>query len=319
MTLIHRTIEANGMRLHCVEQGEGPLVLLVHGFPESWYSWRHQLPAIAEAGYRAVALDVRGYGRSSKPHAVGEYSMLRLAGDVVHAVGALGESEAILVGHDWGAPIVWNSALVRPDLFRGVAGLSVPYSARSGKRPSRVFSAIAGPDAEFYIDYFQEPGRAEAEIEKDVRQWLLGFYWGASGGPVPNQPPIFRVPHGTELRDTFVYPETMPDWLSEEDLDFYTAEFERSGFRGPLNRYRNVDRDWVDMTAFHQSPIVIPSMFLGGEFDGPTLWGATAIERFSESLPQLRFSRIVPGVGHWIQQEAAEETNAALLEFFATL
>ncbi|MEM1247160.1 MAG: alpha/beta hydrolase [Acidobacteriota bacterium] len=135
MTLIHRTIEANGMRLHCVEQGEGPLVLLVHGFPESWYSWRHQLPAIAEAGYRAVALDVRGYGRSSKPHAVGEYSMLRLAGDVVHAVGALGESEAILVGHDWGAPIVWNSALVRPDLFRGVAGLSVPYSARSGKRP----------------------------------------------------------------------------------------------------------------------------------------------------------------------------------------
>lgn len=319
MTLIHRTLEANGVRLHCVEQGEGPLVLMVHGFPESWYSWRHQLPALAEAGYRAVALDVRGYGRSSKPRAIGDYSMLRLTGDLVHAVDALGESEAILVGHDWGAPIVWNSALVRPDLFRGVAGLSVPYSARSEMKPSQVFRALAGADAEFYIEYFQEPGRAEAEIEQDVRQWLLGFYWGASGGPAPDQPPIGLVPRGKQLRDQFVYPEEMPDWLSDEDLDVYAAEFERSGFRGPLNRYRNVDRDWVDMAAFHHSPIVIPSMFLGGEFDGPTRLGAAAIERFDQSLPELRFSRIVPGVGHWIQQEAPAETNAALLEFLASL
>ncbi len=313
--IVHHGVESNGVRIHCAEAGAGPLVLLVHGFPESWYSWRHQLPALAEAGYRAVAIDVRGYGRSSKPHAVEQYAMLRLVGDIVHLVGALGERDAVLVGHDWGAPIVWNAALVRPDLFRGVAGLSVPYSARSETRPSALFRMLGGDEAEFYIEYFQEPGRAEAEIEADVRTWLLGFYWGASGGPAPDQPPIGLVPRGKQLRDQFVFPQEMPDWLTDEDLDVYVGEFERSGFRGGLNRYRNVDRDWEQLAAFHHRSIEIPAMFLGGEFDGPTRLGAAAIERFDQTLPELVSSDILPGAGHWIQQEAPDATNAALLSF----
>ncbi len=318
-TVKSHVVQANGMRIHCVEAGTGPLVLMVHGFPESWYSWRYQLPVLAEAGYRAVAIDVRGYGRSSQPQAIEEYTMVRLAADLVHLVPALGETTAVLVGHDWGAPIVWNTALLRPDLFRGVAGLSVPYSTRAETRPGAMFRALAGDQAEFYIEYFQEPGRAEAEIEKDVRRWLLGFYWGASGGPAPDQPSIGFVPHGRELRDKFVYPEALPDWLSEADLDFYAAEFERNGFRGPLNRYRNVDRDWRELSAFHHRPIEIPAMFLGGEFDGPTRLGAGSIERFPETLPQLHSSAIFTGAGHWIQQEAADATNEALLGFLQAL
>jgi pimeloyl-ACP methyl ester carboxylesterase len=312
--MIHRTVNANGMRLHCVEQGSGPLVLLVHGFPESWYSWRHQLPVLAEAGYRAVALDVRGYGRSSKPAAVEAYRMVELVADIVGLVGALDEQSATLIGHDWGAPIVWNSALLRPDLFRGVAGLSVPYAPRGGRPPTEVFRQMAG-DEEFYIEYFQEPGRAEAEIELDVRKWLLGFYYGASGDPPPGTAGFAMVAPGKLLSDRFVYPDELPAWLDEADLDFYAAEFERTGFSGGLNRYRNVDRDWSDLAAFTGRPIEIPALFVGGERDGPTMWGGASIERFSETLPRLTKSVILEGCGHWIQQERAQETNELLLQF----
>ena len=180
---------ANGIRLHVVEEGEGPLVLLVHGFPESWYSYRHQLDALAAAGYRAVAIDVRGYGRSSKPTEIDAYRMVRKVADNVELVHALGETQAVVVGHDWGAPIAWTSALLRPDVFRGVAGLSVPYSPPSEHRPSDVFRMMAG-DEEFYIEYFQQPGRAEAEIEADVRRWLLGFYFSPpETRPLPSPVP----------------------------------------------------------------------------------------------------------------------------------
>ncbi len=219
----HRIVESNGIRLHVAEAGSGPVVLLIHGFPESWYSWRYQLPALAAAGYRAVALDVRGYGRSSKPTTVPDYRMVKKVGDVVGLVADLG-APVTIVGHDWGAPIAWMSALLRPDLFRGVAGLSVPYAppaAPTGPRPTERMRAMAGEENEFYVEYFQQPGRAEAEIEANVREWLLGFYWCASGD-VRNGPNISLVPRGTKLRDKFVYPETMPHWLSKADLDVYT-------------------------------------------------------------------------------------------------
>lgn len=319
MTQQHGLIQTNGIRIHTVEEGEGPLVLLVHGFPESWYSWRHQLQALAEAGYRAVAIDVRGYGRSSKPTAVEDYRMLELVADVVGLVAGLGEETATLVGHDWGAPIVWNSALLRPDLFRGVAGLSVPYHARSSVRPTDGFRRMSGDD-EFYILYFQEPGRAEAEIEKDVRQWLLGFYFTASGEDRPSdKPAMAAVSPGGELRDRFHLPEKMLDWLTEADLDFYAGEFERSGFTGGLNRYRNVDRDWQDLAAFHERPIEIPALFIGGDRDGPTMWGGASIDRFSQTLPKLHQSIILEHCGHWIQQERPQETNAALIEFLGAI
>lgn len=312
----HRTIATNGIRLHVAECGTGPSVVLVHGFPESWYSWRYQLPALAAAGYHAVAVDVRGYGRSSKPTRVDDYRMLKNVGDIVGLAESLGGERVTLVGHDWGAPIVWTSALLRPDLFRGVAGLSVPYAPPTphvGPSPLERMRALAGKD-EFYADYFQIPGRAETEIEQDVRRWLLGFYWCASGDVV-NGPNIALVERGKQLRDRFVYPERMPRWLSEADLDVYTREFEYSGFFGPLCRYRNVDRDWEDLAAFAERPIELPALFVGGSRDGPTIWGAPAIARFPETLPQLRGSHILEGAGHWIQQERPEETNALLLEF----
>ena len=207
--LSHRVEQVNGVRIHCVEAGIGPLVLLVHGFPESWYSWRHQLHALADAGYRAVAIDVRGYGRSSAPPAIEDYRMLRHVGDNVGLVHALGEERAVIVGHDWGAPIAWTSALLRPDVFRAVAGLSVPYSAAGNARPTQVFRAMAG-DEEFYIEYFQKPGRAEVELEQDVARWLLGFYFTASGDApslAPGSGTVATIPHGALMRDRFAYPD----------------------------------------------------------------------------------------------------------------
>lgn len=174
--LRHRTVEAPAGRLHLAEQGTGPLVLLVHGFPESWYSWRRQIPALAAAGYRAVAIDVRGYGRSSKPAVTDAYRMLDLVEDNVAVVRALGEENAVVVGHDWGSNIAATSALLRPEVFRAVGLLSVPYAPPGGPRPTDIFGQIGGPEQEFYVSYFQEPGRAEREIEPDVRGWLAGFY-----------------------------------------------------------------------------------------------------------------------------------------------
>jgi pimeloyl-ACP methyl ester carboxylesterase len=311
----HRIVDSNGIRIHCVEDGDGPLVLLVHGFPESWYSWRHQLPALAAAGYRAVAIDVRGYGRSSCPRAVEDYRMMKMVGDVVGLLPALGASRACLVGHDWGAPIVWNSALLRPDLFWGVAGLSVPYAPRGDGPTLAAMRARFGATEEFYVEYFQEPGRAEAEIEEDVRRWLLGFYWCASGDVPRPAPNIALIPRGAKMRDRFVYPESPPGWLTDADLDFYAGEFERTGFTGGLNRYRNVDRDWEDFAAFAGAPIQVPALFVGGDRDGPTMWGMTSIERFAQTLPRLWRSEILPGCGHWIQQERPEETNRLLVDF----
>jgi pimeloyl-ACP methyl ester carboxylesterase len=312
----HHSVATNDVRLHYAACGSGPTVILVHGFPESWYSWRHQLPALAAAGYRAVAVDVRGYGRSSKPVRVEDYRMVKLVGDLVGLVDALGCGTAALIGHDWGAPIVWTSALLRPDLFPAVAGLSVPYSPpapATEPAPTARMRAAAG-DEEFYVEYFQQVGRAEAEIEQDVRQWLLGFYWCASGDVV-NGPNISRVERGRLLKDKFVYPEVMPEWMTSADLDVYTREFEYSGFFGPLSRYRNVDRDFEDLAAFAGRPITQPSLFIGGAKDGPTVWGAPAIARFPETLPGLRRSEILDGAGHWIQQERADATNALLVEF----
>jgi pimeloyl-ACP methyl ester carboxylesterase len=314
--LRHRSVGANGIRIHLAEQGEGPLVLMVHGYPESWYSWRHQLPALADAGFHAVAIDVRGYGRSSKPTSVDAYRMLAHVADNVGVVEALGEETAVIVGHDWGSPIAANSALLRPDVFRAVVLLSVPYTAGSWSRPTDAFTRMGGEE-EFYINYFQTPGRAEAEIEDDVRGWLAGFYVAASGDAIrpADGGTIATIPKGAKMRDRFVLPEKLPTWLSEDDLDVYTAEFEHSGFSGPLNRYRNVDRDWEDLAALRDQPIVVPSLFIGGDRDGPTLWGAAAIERFPQTLPKLQGSHILPGCGHWTQQERAEDVNELLINF----
>jgi epoxide hydrolase A/B len=318
----HRIVDARHARIELVEEGEGPVVLLVHGFPESWYSWRHQLPALAGAGYRAVAIHVRGYGRSSAPYEIEAYSMLQHVSDNLGVLEALGIERCAVVGHDWGSPIAANSALLRPDVFAAVALLSVPYHPPGGRRPLDGFKQMGDAfGEEFYIRYFQEPGRAEAEIELDVRSWLQGFYLAASGdgGPAPDGKTIAFVRPGGMLRERFPAVDRLPDWLGAEDLDFYVGLFEHTGFRGPLNRYRNVDRDWMDLQPWRNRPITVPALFIGGEKDGPTMWGARAVERHAQTLADHRGSHILPGCGHWVQQERAAEVNELLLGFLGAV
>ncbi|MCX4403005.1 alpha/beta hydrolase [Streptomyces sp. NBC_01764] len=314
---IHRLVPSPAGRTHLVEQGTGPLVLLVHGFPESWYSWRHQLPALAAAGYRAVALDVRGYGRSSKPEAPTAYRILELVEDNVAVVEALGEESAIVVGHDWGANIAAASALVRPDLFRAVGLLSVPYTPRGGPRPSEIFAQMGG-DEEFYVSYFQEPGRAEAEIEPDVRGWLAGLYAALSADtmPAPGAPDPHFVSAGGAQRDRFPVGR-LPHWLDEHDLDVYAGEFERTGMTGALNRYRNMDRDWEDLADHDGAPVTQPSLFIGGGRDASTTWLADAIAAYPTTLPGLLSSHLLDDCGHWIQQERPEDVNRILIDWLA--
>lgn len=315
----HRLVSSPAGRIHLVEQGTGPLVLLVHGFPESWYSWRHQLPVLAAAGYRVAAIDVRGYGRSSKPDATDAYKILDLVEDNVAVVHALGEQSAVIVGHDWGATIAATSALVRPDVFRAVGLMSVPYAPRGGPKPSGIFAQMGG-DEEFYVSYFQEPGRAEAEIEPDVRGWLAGFYAALSADTMPaaGAPDPHFASRGGMLRDRFPTGR-LPAWLSEDDLDVYAGEFERTGLRGALNRYRNMDRDWEDLTDFDGAPITQPSLFIGGALDASTNWMADAIKAYPTTLPGLVSSHILDDCGHWIQQERPKEISRLLTDWLASL
>lgn len=318
---VHRLVPAPAGRIHLVEQGTGPLVLLVHGFPESWYSWRHQLPVLAAAGYRAVAVDVRGYGRSSKPEDASAYRMLDLVEDAVAVVHTLGERSAVIVGHDWGAGIAANSALLRPDVFRAVGLLSVPYAPRGGPRPSEVFAGMGG-DEEFYVSYFQQPGRAEAEIEPDVRGWLAGFYAAFSADTMPQlgtPDPHFVSRGGGTLRERFPTAAGLPSWLSEAELDVYAGEFERTGLTAALNRYRNMDRDWEDLADHDGAPVTQPSLFLGGSLDASTTWLSDAIAAYPVTLPGLRDSHILEGCGHWIQQERPAEVNQYLTNWLAEL
>ncbi|MGW2088119.1 alpha/beta fold hydrolase [Streptomyces sp. NPDC001880] len=318
--LRHRTIEAPAGRLHLVEQGSGPLVLLVHGFPESWYSWRRQLPALAAAGYRTVALDVRGYGRSSKPAATDAYRMLALVEDNIALVHALGEQTAVIIGHDWGSNIAATSALLHPEVFRAVGLLSVPYAPPGGPRPTDVFAQMGG-DEEFYVSYFQEPGRAEAEIEPDVRGWLAGFYAALSADTMPTRAesdPHFVNRTGGRLRDRFPGGR-LPSWLTEGDLDVYAEEFERTGMTGALNRYRNMDRDWKDLAPYSGAPIKQPALFIGGGLDASTTWMADAINAYPATLPGLASSHILDGCGHWLQQERPDEVNHLLTAWLDSL
>ncbi len=314
----HRLVDVPGGQLHLVEQGQGPLVLLIHGFPESWYSWRHQLPALAEAGYRAVAIDVRGYGRSLQPARVEDYRMLAHVADNVGVLRALGADSATVIGHDWGSPIAANSALLRPDLFTAVGLLSVPYTPRGGPRPTEVFARMGGTD-EFYISYFQSPGRAEAEIEADVPGWLTGLYAVLSGDSPhdPARPPYFVSP-GEAMADRFVRGHR-PDWLTDEVLAYYVGEFERTGFAGALNRYRNMDRDWADLAAWDGAPIRQPSLFIGGASDAPIRWSADAVAAYDRTLPGLRGHHLLDGVGHWVQQEQPGIVNELLINWLRSL
>jgi pimeloyl-ACP methyl ester carboxylesterase len=318
VNLTPRTVVAPAGRIHVVEAGSGPLVLLVHGFPEGWYSWRHQLSALADAGYRAAAIDVRGYGRSSKPADPEAYGLVDLAADNAAVVRELGATEAVVVGHDWGSPIAATSALLHPDVFRAVGLLSVPYTPPGGPRPSEAFAAM-GSDPQFYVAYFQQPGVVEREIEPDVRGWLRGAYTALTGDAEATATrPWFMVPAGRTMRDGFP-DRPLPAWLDEADLDYWAAEFERTGFVGALNRYRCMDKDWADLGHLAGAVLDQPALFAIGEYDASRTWLAAAIDKQSRTLPGLISNEVIAGAGHWIQQEAAERTTELLLDWLRRL
>lgn len=323
----HAQIAANGISVHTVSVGEGPLVVFCHGFPESWYSWRHQLPVVAEAGFTALALDMRGYGGTTAPAAIDAYSMSHLVADVVAVVAARGADRAVVVGHDWGAPVAWYSALMRPDVFRAVAALSVPYTPPipglpEGLTLNDLMRANAG-DREYYRLYFQEPGVAEADLEADVDRSLRGFLYSISGDIVADGVHAGgwdgHFPKGQSLTDQLVVPDTLPSWLPEADLAFYASELSRTGFRGGLNWYRNLNRLPDILGPFVGATIDQPALYMAGEHD--LIAGNTpqAIAGLPAAVPGLRDVHVLPGAGHWLQQERPTEVNDALVAFLTSL
>ena len=317
----HRFIETNGIRMHLAEKGSGPLVLLCHGFPESWYSWRHQIEALAAAGFHVVAPDMRGYGQTERPEAIDQYSMLHLVGDMVGVLDALGSETAVIAGHDWGAPVAWHAALLRPDRFRAVVGLSVPYRPRGKVRPTTVMPQT--DDAVFYQLHFQTPGVAEAELEHDVRASILGTLPRLSGDAPPGSGGFSMVPRvgGMLGRGAVDGGTALPAWLTEADVDFYAGEFIRTGFRGGLNWYRNIDRNWELLAPFAGARVSVPALYVAGERDLVLAFPGAAelVANQTRFVPGLRQTIMLPGCGHWTQQERPAAVNAAMIDFLQSL
>lgn len=317
-------ITANGVRLRITEVGAGPLVLLCHGFPETAHSWRHQLTALSAAGFRVVAPDLRGYGGSDSPTEVAAFSALDLLGDLVAIVEALGAPHAVVVGNDWGATLAWHAAQLRPDIFRGVVALGVPMMERAPKPPSQLFPRTES--AMFYTQYFQEPGIAEEELERDIRATLRKIYFAASGDAGDRNDPTTPNPFGMVSRSTGLLGE-LPDpghhpvWMTPGDFEQLVNNFTRSGFTGPLNFYRNLDRNWALQGAFERLRVSVPALFMVGERDpGLAIPGMSAlIERMGLLVPDLRASVVIPGAGHWLQQETPDQVSNASVGFLKSL
>jgi pimeloyl-ACP methyl ester carboxylesterase len=293
---VESTVTANGIELHLAEEGEGRPVVLCHGFPELGYSWRHQLPALAEAGYRAIAPDMRGYGRSSRPEAVEAYDVLCLCDDMVGLLDALGERRAVFVGHDWGAALVWQLAVVHPERVEAVVGMSVPFLPRPPAPPLELLRQGAGED--FYIVWFQQQGVADEALRRDVRRTLAtNELWNPAWAERDEEPRI-------------------PRWMSEDDLNVYVEAFEETGFTGGLNWYRNMDRNWEITAPYADRKVEQPALFVAGSRD--EVLSFMPPELMDEWVSDLRGKVIIEGAGHWIQQERPDEVNRALLEFLAS-
>jgi pimeloyl-ACP methyl ester carboxylesterase len=311
----HRFIETNGITMHIAEQGEGDPVVLCHGFPELWYSWRHQIRSLAEAGYHVVAPDQRGYGGTDRPESIEAYDIIRLTDDLLGLLDDLGEERAVFVGHDWGAPVVWNLSMRAPERVRGVVGMSVPFLPRGDTDPISLFEALFG-DNFFYMLYFQEPGVADADLGSDPRDTIARFMTSISA---EGSAQAFRqLPSkGTRLRDWLPDPEALPGWLTEADLDYYVKEFSRTGFTGGLNWYRNMRRNWQITEDLADRKVTAPALFVAGELDPVITMASPA--GMEEWVPDLRGKVMLPGTGHWTQQERPAEVNAALVDFLAAL
>jgi pimeloyl-ACP methyl ester carboxylesterase len=313
MTIRHGTIPANGIELHVAECGAGPLVLMCHGWPELWYSWRHQLVALAAAGFRAVAPDMRGFGRSSAPDDVAAYSILHNVGDMVALVAALGEKRALIVGHDWGAPVAWHAALMRPDVFPAVVAMSVPHRRRGPLRPLDMLRKAGKTD--YYWIYFQEQA-AEDEFARDTRFTLRRILTIGSGDTPRDHKMSMYVDRAQGFLGASREDYPLPAWLRESDLDVFADEYRRSGFRGGLNWYRNIDRNWELTAPWQDAVITQPALFIAGTHDAVITGsiGQRALDELEGVVPNVR-KILLDGAGHWIQQERPEEVNAALIGF----
>jgi pimeloyl-ACP methyl ester carboxylesterase len=314
----HRMIETNGIRLHVAEQGDGPLVILCHGFPECWYSWRHQLGALAKAGFRAVAPDLRGYGRSDRPEEMEKYTILHEIGDIVGLVDALGAQQAVIAGHDIGATIAWQAALLRPDRFRGVIALSPPFRPRAfgGSVPPTTLMP-RNENAVFYQLFLQTP-EAEAALGRDLRRTFRAMLYSLSGDAPPGGGGFAggMVPQkGAAL----TAPASLPAWITEADIDVYVAEFTRSGFRGPLAWWHNIDRSWELMAPFAGAAVTVPALYMAGERDFIAAAFSQSIAAQSAMVSKLRPAIMLPGCGHWTEQERAPEVSAAMIDFLRSL
>jgi len=316
----HRMIETNGIRLHVAEQGDGPLVILCHGYPECWYSWRHQLAALAKAGFRAVAPDLRGYGLSDRPDGVEKYTILDDIGDVVGLVGALGARQAVIAGHDIGAAIAWQTALLRPDIFRAVIALSPPFRTRAfgNAGPPTKFMPRTS-DAVFYQLFLQTP-QVEAGLERDLNlTFRYQFYMFSGDRPrsagVGGLPPGMMPRQGGFMTD----PPALPPWITQADIDVYVKEYRRSGFRGPLAWWRNIDRGWELMAPFAGAAVTVPALYMAGTRDFVAAVFSDDIAKQSTLVPKLRPPIMLAGCGHWTQQERAPEVSTAMIDFLRTL
>jgi pimeloyl-ACP methyl ester carboxylesterase len=311
----HSIVPANGIEMHVAECGTGPLVLMCHGWPELWYSWRHQLRALAAAGFRAVAPDMRGFGGTTAPQDIAAYTILHHVGDMVALVQALGATRAVIVGHDWGAPVAWHAALMRPDIFTAVAGLSVPHRRRGLARPLETLKAAGKLD--YYWIYFQEPGVAEAEFERDARASIRRIlYIGAGDTPREHKMSLYVDPQKGFL-GAATDPAALPSWLTEADIDMFAAAYRRTGFRGGLNWYRNIDRNWELTAPFAGAIIRQPALFIAGTRDAVITGslGQRALDELESVVPNLTGKILIEGAGHWIQQERPDEVNTALIAF----
>ena len=312
-------IDNEGVPLRVAVQGTGPLILCVHGWPELWYSWRHQMTYFSGLGFRVAAMDVRGYGGSGKPTQVSAYAMSALAGDVAAVIRALGDGPVILFGHDWGAPIVYNTALLYPELVGAVAGLSVPYRPGTEVPMLSLWKQLY-PDRFFYMLYFQQEGIVEAELEADIPSSLRKIYYACSGN-APLAEFLKKKPIESGLLDGLIDPSPFPSWMSEADLQVYNAAFEASGFRGAINRYRAQKLDFEELAEQRGRLLPQPACFIGGERDPVRLFvpGIDMYDDRAGGYQDLREDVIVPNAGHWVQQEAPEATNTALQRFVQTL
>ena len=312
-------VEAEAGPISVTVEGEGPTILCVHGWPEHSCSWRNQMTHFSERGYRIAAMDVRGYGDSAKPHEISAYSLKSLASDVAAVMDELSDGPIVLFGHDWGAPIVYTTALIYPDKVRAVAGMSVPYTP-GGEVSLLDLMRMVFADRFFYMLYFQEEGIVEAEMEADPRAALRKIYYAISGDS-PEGNSLGNKEAGSRLLDGLIDPDPFPAWLSPEELEIYATSFEKGGFRGAFNRYRALDLDHQELADYRGVPLSQPTCFIGGEKDPVRNFvpGVDAFAMAGMACTDFRGSTIIPGVGHWVQQEAPDATNAALAAFLESL